>query len=79
MTNDAPAAKATPEQAAVIPTQVGMRMVHQSNIQLRVDAMSLAVQVHDKTRWSDKETTSEQYDEQLVASARAIHAFLTEA
>ncbi len=62
----------------VVVASLGMRQVHSTDRQLRVDAMSLAIQVHDKTRWGNKETTSEQYDEQLIATARVVWGFLTE-
>lgn len=69
---------ATPDQAAAMLTTIGLRPVHSSALQLRVDAMTIALQAHDKTRWGDTETTSDQYDDQLIATYRKVYAALTE-
>lgn len=70
------------EQAATTLTALRMYPVHESPVQLRCDAVALAIQAIDKPRWGrkiDEEKTPADYDEELIATARRIHAFLTEA
>ena len=71
------------EQAVTTLTALRMQPVHESAVQLRVEAVALAIQAIDKPRWGSakehEKKTAPDFDAELLATARAIHAFLVEA
>lgn len=73
----------TSEQAATVLTALRMHPVHESIVQLRVEAVALAIQAHGgdrpfnaRIRGEDGKTDHEASDEALLATARKIHVFL---